>query len=173
MSKRQRSYIGGRLCAEACCRALGVDSPDIASDSLGRPQWPPGLVGSITHSEQLAVAAVASNTKLAGLGIDSETMTSNRDVLAAIQDIVLIDEEHQLVREGRDLILLFSLKEACFKALNPLCDISMDFRGIHVISLDRGEGSARVGVPSIGFEGTGLFTFDDASGHVHSYVAVP
>ena len=72
--KRQVEFLAGRHCAR---EALRVCAPELAEMPIGsgshrEPIWPPGIVGSITHTAQFASVAVASRSHARAIGIDCE-----------------------------------------------------------------------------------------------------
>ena len=72
--KRRMQFRAGRYCAT---KAMGALGPSYAGRSAARaangaPLWPEGLVGSITHTDDFASAAVALSADAAALGIDTE-----------------------------------------------------------------------------------------------------
>src|SRR5260370_12550496 len=57
--KRQREFLAGRWCAEEALQCLGAGSTHVAMAEDRTPIWPDGVVGSITHTDDFAAAAVA------------------------------------------------------------------------------------------------------------------
>jgi 4'-phosphopantetheinyl transferase EntD len=47
--KRRREFTAGRECARAALAGLGLAAVPILRGYRGAPQWPDGVVGSITH----------------------------------------------------------------------------------------------------------------------------
>src|SRR5260370_12098794 len=70
--KRQREFLAGRWCAEEALQCLGAGSTHVAMAEDRTPIWPDGVVGSITHTDDFAAAAVAWAADIAWVGIDSE-----------------------------------------------------------------------------------------------------
>ena len=56
---RQWEFTAGRLCAVQAIRGLGGSETEIPVGERGEPIWPKGFVGSITHTQGYAAAAVA------------------------------------------------------------------------------------------------------------------
>jgi len=83
------------------------------------PTFPPGTVGSVSHSGEIAVAIAGFAARFRSLGIDLEL----RPLPAAAARLVLSCGEMDWLREGkRTCAEAFSAKEAAFKALDPLLD---------------------------------------------------
>jgi 4'-phosphopantetheinyl transferase EntD len=83
----------------------------------GRARWPVGWTGSISHDDEIAVAAVASVESHTAVGIDIE-----RDGALAVRDaeLVLIKDELAAARRrpapDSAVTLVWSAKESAFKA---------------------------------------------------------
>lgn len=96
----------------------------------GAPIWPPGIVGSLAHDSDVAVAAVALQREFAGIGIDIEPA----EALPAgvVKTIATPWEQLSLnayVYGGR---LLFVAKEAVFKAVADLDQTFLDHHDVEV-----------------------------------------
>src|SRR5262245_429638 len=70
VAKRRREVAFGRDCARRALAQLGAQPVTIPRGEGGAPVWPPGIVGSITHCDEVAAAAVARGETVRGLGID-------------------------------------------------------------------------------------------------------
>jgi 4'-phosphopantetheinyl transferase EntD len=49
--KRQREYATVRLCARRAMSELGVEPVPLLAGRRGAPQWPSGVIGSLTHCD--------------------------------------------------------------------------------------------------------------------------
>jgi len=108
---RQREFAIGRT---ALRRALGEDVA-IFPDDRGAPQLPAGWVGSISHKGSRAAGIVApANTGF--VGIDLELATASK---LPIERRILTPREQEAVR-GREVTLFFAIKEAIYKAIDPI-----------------------------------------------------
>jgi 4'-phosphopantetheinyl transferase EntD len=130
VAKRQREFAAGRQCARQALAALGVPAVPIGVGSHREPLFPSGTIGSITHTVDVAAAAVGrAGGALVGLGVDLEVHQVLEDGLA--RRIVPPDEAAHWtpgVPAGCSPVLLaFSLKEAFFKAFFPWCRRYLDF----------------------------------------------
>jgi enterobactin synthetase component D len=121
---RRVGWVGGRVALRAALAAVGVDAAaPILATPRGAPQLPPGAVGSVSHKSDLAVAlaARAAGASAATLGIDVEMPRSLKQDIA--RHVLTSDERVALPAGGpaRDaqVLLLFSAKEAIYKALDP------------------------------------------------------
>ncbi|MGZ3133657.1 4'-phosphopantetheinyl transferase family protein [Pseudomonas aeruginosa] len=136
--KRRREFLAGRLCAFHSLSEMGVDAefPLPAQDRL--PIWPPGILGSISHCASVAVAMAAPASRFHALGIDVETLI-DADVAQDIWHSVGRESERVCLERNipcraRSLTLLFSAKEALYKALYPLSRQYKDFHAAEIIS---------------------------------------
>lgn len=96
----------------------------------GPPRWPDGLIGSLAHDAEFAVAALSTTIRYRGLGIDIEPAIPLPQGLEAR---VATPEEQQ--RYAPDLLssrLLFVVKEAVYKAVNPIDRVPLGFQDIQV-----------------------------------------
>lgn len=123
-AKRQAEYLAGRLCArQALQRLTGTPSvPAVGKDRA--PQWPAGVVGSITHGAGWAAALVGQADTWRGLGLDTELLlpTGRAERLA---EQILTPAELECLPDTPEAqawltSLTFSFKESLFKALYPL-----------------------------------------------------
>lgn len=72
---RRAEFRTGRALARRALRAAGVRPQAILTGPRGAPQWPTGLVGSITHCAGYCAAVLARTDRLAGIGVDAERRT--------------------------------------------------------------------------------------------------
>ena len=131
VAKRRREFAAGRACARRALVALGVPAVALPPDPQRVPRWPPGVIGSITHTRDYAAAVVAWQQPGAAVGLDAERALSPRstDVLPRIarpRELTLLDA---LAPEARALrgALLFSAKEAAYKCQFPATRELLDF----------------------------------------------
>jgi enterobactin synthetase component D len=124
VTKRQTEYLAGRLCArEALQRLHGI--PAIPSSGADRaPQWPTGILGSITHGSGWAAAVVGKTSDWRGLGLDVERIMPASRAERLVGEILTPAEQVRLNQiplelHARHISLTFSCKESLFKALYP------------------------------------------------------
>ena len=124
VEKRRREFITARRCAREALARLGHAPVPIHAGPKREPLWTAGVVGSITHTKGFRAAAVAPQSVLASLGIDTE---ENALLPAGVEDTVTVPRESEMlaaltrsfpgIHWGR---LLFSAKESVYKAWYPL-----------------------------------------------------
>jgi len=163
--KRQREFATGRACARQALAQLGLPPAPLERGPRGEPQWPAGVVGSITHCAGYRAAAVAHAAQAAAMGIDAEP---NEPLPEGVLEVITVAAERpelaalSLVRPdvswGR---LLFSAKESVYKAWYPLAQRWLDFAEAEVgIDPDGGTFHARLLVPGPERDGQPLTGFD-------------
>jgi 4'-phosphopantetheinyl transferase EntD len=164
VDKRRREFAAARACARAGLARLGVPPAPILPGLRGAPQWPPGIVGSITHCAGYRASALARAADMLTLGLDAEPDDRLPDgVLNAVSSA---DE-----RAGLDALaaaapgpswdrLLFCAKEAVYKAWFPLTRQWLGFADAAVtIDQERGTFAARLLVEGPVLEGRPLTGF--------------
>jgi len=115
VEKRRLEFARGRQCARAALRRLGFADSPLLSGSQREPLWPTGVVGSITHTHGLCVAAVGRQSSYAGVGIDVEPAAPLQRPVA---ERVATEAEMSALRSLPPLLaarLIFSAKEAFYK----------------------------------------------------------
>lgn len=148
VSKRQAEFLAGRLCAREALRGLTGTAfvPPVGEDRA--PQWPTGIVGSITHGAGWAGVVVGSSQQWSGLGLDIERILApeRADRLAAE---ILTPRELEIyfpLNESERAALVtrtFSLKESLFKALYPLVKQRFYFQDAELLDVTH-QGAARL-----------------------------
>ena len=140
--ERRRASGAARIIARELLAQLGF-SPLTAlpKSQSGAPTWPNGIVGSLAHDPLTAIAAIGKRSDVAALGIDIEPKE------AVPFELDLIASARERRRIGCDPImgrLLFTAKEAVYKALNPLDNVFLEFSDIE-INFDNRVASVRGG----------------------------
>ncbi len=125
VASRRAEYSSGRLCAHLACEKLGAPVPSLLSDAERRPLWPASLIGAISHTDRLAAALVAPASRYAGLGIDIEGLGR---VSADLVPRLLTPQERSI--NGLDPAIVFSAKEAVYKAINPIAGVFIGFQEV-------------------------------------------
>ena len=146
---RINEFLAGRYCAVLACEKLGVNLGRLDQGDKRNPLWPKGVVGSISHTKDLAVAVVASESQVKAIGVDVENIVDHKKI-AALESLVLLPEEltylGQFPTEKRLelLTLVFSIKEAFYKALFPLVQTYFGFHEAKVVEIDLVKGLIRL-----------------------------
>ncbi len=136
VQKRRLEFTTVRHCARTALGRLGVPAVPILPGERGAPQWPAGIVGSMTHCAGYRAAVVGRGTDLVTVGVDAEP---HGELPPGVLDAVTLPEEReQLSRLAAERPhvhwdrLLFSAKESVYKAWFPLARKWLDFDEAHV-----------------------------------------
>ena len=134
--KRRHEHATARACARAALGKLRVPPAPIVSGRYGAPQWPAGVVGSITHCPGYRAAAVAWKREVTTIGIDAEP---HRALPEGLLELVATqaDLAHlAAMAAGQPDVswdrLLFCAKEAVYKAWFPLAGRRLDFTDVSI-----------------------------------------
>ncbi|MFJ8043914.1 4'-phosphopantetheinyl transferase [Kitasatospora sp. NPDC096147] len=149
---RQAEYATVRACARRAMERLGLPAAPVPVGEHGEPLWPAGVVGSMTHCTGYRAAALGLARDVRAIGIDAEPNAALKD---GVLEAVSLPAERVWVRQLTDSHpgvawdrLLFSAKEAVYKAWFPLTRRRLDFDQA-LITVDRARGTfeARLLVP--------------------------
>ena len=127
----RRASGAARIAAKGLLAELGappgVELPRSASRA---PRWPPGFVGSLAHDRDFAVAAVAPAASILGVGIDVEPPLPLPEDL--LDMIATPSERAELKGDLVSARLLFCMKEAVYKATNPIDGVFLEHHDVEV-----------------------------------------
>jgi 4'-phosphopantetheinyl transferase EntD len=135
---RRRASGAARIVARDLLKQLGADATAPLPRSLsGAPEWPAGIIGSLAHDGDFAVAAAARRGPLAGLGIDVEPAEPLPADLVGL--VLSAAEQREANGDAVRQRLVFVAKEAVYKAIHPLDGTPLEYADIEVVL---GEGTA-------------------------------
>ena len=152
---RKIEYIVGRLCALKAIENLSHQASPlhflqfllkalhlIGSQSQGCPNWPKGIVGSITHDGDLVTAIVARETDVLGIGIDM-TSLNYRKLWSKVKPKIITGDD--LASNGQvdlsQVAIVFSAKESIFKCFYPLTKRIFGFEDAAISAIDDSRGT--------------------------------
>ena len=175
---RRREFAAGRIVARALLAQADAAIEALLSDGDRVPMWPRSVVGSITHCRSLCAVAVASRTVSAGIGIDVEPA---RPLDVGLHAMILRDAERGRIDalpadlQPLGAILVFSIKEAVYKAIYPERRQFLDFQQVEIVFEGEDGFSAEVLVPEATFPGLPRISgrYRVADGHIASAVVLP
>ncbi|TOY94063.1 4'-phosphopantetheinyl transferase family protein [Vibrio fluvialis] len=147
VAKRQAEFIAGRVAACDALQAVGATPQMLAVGKHRAPRWPQGVVGSISHNENLALAVaqrVDSDVDALLLGVDVESRIDERS-LPAIQSTIATAQEAAILARvslnaAQRVTTLFSAKESLFKALYPRVGQYLEFHESRLLTWDEANG---------------------------------
>jgi 4'-phosphopantetheinyl transferase EntD len=140
VENRRREFAAGRNCARLALGKLGIPPTAIGTGIFREPLFPLGVAGSITHTREYCAAAVTWTGAALTIGIDAEL---NRPLDRSVANLILSQDERRMAPAFGNACnldaLIFSIKEAFFKAFFPLCRQYLDFADAVVVlsSTDR------------------------------------
>ena len=138
---RQREFAAGRTCARALLARLGLAPVALPPGHDRRPQWPPGVLGSIAHDKHLCAVVVARAQRFASLGIDIEPAEPlERELWSTLflaRELEALDRLPPAQR-GRTARLFFSAKECVYKCVHPLLGTGFGFHDVEIELLPHG-----------------------------------
>lgn len=134
--KRKYEFVAGRICAKKVLTELGHSDFILKSGDKRQPIWPKGIVGSITHNKYFAICVASKQLRC--LGVDIEEIIDN-ERLEKLQSQFVSKEEEVLNITPEIGTLIFSTKEALFKALFPIVQEFFGFMDAQVVEITKNE----------------------------------
>lgn len=162
VEKRRREFTTARVCARAALAQLGLPPVPILPGLHGAPQWPAGVVGSITHCAGYRASAVARTEDMLALGVDAEPNDALPD---GVLDLIALPEERARLNV-RDVVtsavcwdrLMFCAKEAVYKTWFPLTGRWLGYEEAAITIDPLGTFAARLLVPGVAAHDGGRLT---------------
>ncbi len=178
VESRRLEFAAGRELARTLLHRAGASTEALLRDKDRVPTWPQAVVGSITHCRSLCAVALAPRAGSAGIGIDVEPA---RSLDAGLDAHILRPAERgridALPSALRPLggILVFSIKEAVYKAIYPERRVFLDFQQVEIEFAGEDGFVAEVLVPGASLPGHTRIhgRYRVADGHVASAVVLP
>lgn len=138
---RRNTFSSGRSCARAVMQSAGLPACALPRHDDGSVQWPGGLLGSISHTNDWAVAAVAvsSMCEAQSIGIDLERIKSlDEGVLKLIATPAEREELRAASSPTWHSTALFSLKESLYKCLARDFGQFIEFHDVEITEIASG-----------------------------------
>ena len=129
-SARRREFHDGRALATELIAEMGFPARDILVGAAGEPIWPPGVIGSISHTSEALAVAVAVDSAYASIGLDIEFERAvDMDLWPSICSTRELAWLHGLDEPTARIqsTLLFSAKESGYKCQFPLTRQFLEF----------------------------------------------
>ncbi|MEU3716837.1 4'-phosphopantetheinyl transferase family protein [Streptomyces californicus] len=132
VAKRRNDFATARACARRAMAGLGLPPVAVLHGHRGKPLWPEGIVGSLTHCHGYRAAALAREQDVLSLGIDAEP---HAPLPEGVRELVTLPAERERIgpqaEEGSGALhwdrVLFSAKESVFKTWYPVTGVELDF----------------------------------------------
>jgi 4'-phosphopantetheinyl transferase EntD len=152
VESRRREFSTGRRLARRLLADRGIAPGPILRDDDRLPIWPIPITGSISHSREFAVVAICEAAACFGVGVDVEPDEPvkpgiERHVCTAAERHWLDGFDLDEAERGRRVKLVFSAKEAVYKAFYPRVRVFWGFHDV-TLELDEAGGRFRAALPA-------------------------
>jgi 4'-phosphopantetheinyl transferase EntD len=174
VDKRRREFATARRLARLGLSRMGRAHAEILHAPDRSPLWPQGMTGSISHCDTRAVVALAAQGEAGTVGIDVEHRDGlRRDLWKSVflpAETARLEAQFDEAERARMALVLFSAKEALYKAQHPWSRKYMGFHDLEVVlgAPDAGTFSCtfqvEVGPFGRGAEGVGRYRLDAFDG---------
>ena len=114
-------------CLTALLATVGLPAVEPPRLSSGSRSWPQGYTGSVSKRRTNVVAAIAPTDRMRSIGIDIERQDGKGFPML---DGLDSREQPYVLPENDGQLVVFSVKEAVFKALHPILKARPDFTDI-------------------------------------------
>ncbi len=154
---RRASFLAGRRALRAALQTIAPDRAigPLLHTSRGAPALPPGLRGSISHKRRRAIA-IASLDADAHFGVDLEERPRDADLSRpSIARRVLTEAERAVIESLDPLahreatLIRFALKEAVYKAIDPLVQRYVQFLEVELHAVVDGRAQVALRLPEL------------------------
>ncbi len=142
VDQRCAEFLAGRYVAAQALKALSANTDretHVGVGELRSPIWPNGVVGSISHSREFAVAFVGSTTTCLGAGVDVEAIMPETTCEEVHDELMNADEiglaTSVNIPYATWVTAVFAAKEAFFKAAFPSVKRYFGFDAVSVLSI--------------------------------------
>jgi len=133
--QRREEFAAGRTAVRMAAMEDGSEPFAVPIGIDRAPIWPKGIIGSITHSSDVCLAAISRSERFAAIGIDVEPYATLPPDIAA----EVVHEGDGLELESgnapltqHDVVGVFSAKEAAYKCQFPLTGSMLGFDALSI-----------------------------------------
>lgn len=139
--RRRNTFSSGRSCARAVMQQAGLPACALPRHDDGSVQWPEGLLGSLSHTNDWAVAAVAVSAMCEArcIGIDLERI---KPLDEGVINLIATSAERKELSATHSptwhSIALFSIKESIYKCLARDFGRFIEFQDVEITDLAGG-----------------------------------
>ena len=140
VDSRRFEFSSARVLAHKVLQQLGHDHGPLLALQDRSPNWPQGVLGSLSHSRTQCAALIAEQQPhLLGLGVDVEDIRPLKpNLFAEILTTAEMETMAKAVPEALHAIhalTIFGIKEAVYKAMLPLGNQGLGFHAMEVDAL--------------------------------------
>lgn len=138
VAKRKSEFLAGRLCAKKCLSQYDLSS-QVFIGTHREPVWPDGVLGAISHTNNIAGALITKCQDYNGVGLDIENVMSNETVHSISSQIMSKEELRYCnscnANKNTIFTLIFSAKESFFKAAFSQVQKYFDFHAVKILHI--------------------------------------
>ena len=149
---RKAEFAAGRAAVRCALAGLGLPAIAVPMADNRAPVWPPGLAGSITHADGIALAVLAPSRTCQALGLDAEP---DEPLPADLIPTIARPEERRWIAAqsdpGRAARMVFAAKEAAYKCQFPVSRSVIGFEALRISFTPGGVVEASFAVPVLPF----------------------
>ena len=125
----RRASGAARIVARQLLTQLALPAAAVLRNVSGAPVWPQGVIGSLAHDDQIAVAIIGKTGGFSRVGIDIEPV---EPLAQDAVDVVMTASEQRNISDAIERKLLFCAKEAVYKASHPADGEFLEYHDIEV-----------------------------------------
>jgi|GEM_PF-1073326 len=152
---RRETFLAGRLALRSASRATipSLELPALLTDHRGAPQLPIGVLGSISHKRTRAVAAAIAGTRgHVGIDLEGRARVADLDRPSIAKRILTVRELDDIraldpLAHREATLLRFALKEAIYKAIDPIVQRYVGFTEVELDVHDDGQVEVKLLLP--------------------------
>ena len=117
-------------CLTDLVASLGLPAVEPARSASGARAWPPGYTGSVSRKGTIVAAAIAGADRARSIGIDVERLEAKP--IPNLRGLDAGEQPWSSMPETEGRVVLFSVKEAVWKALHPILGRPLGFDDVAV-----------------------------------------
>lgn len=140
VAKRKSEFLAGRYLASLALESMGKAHCNIPIGENRSPLWPAGVIGSISHSRNIAQCILSNDQYYQYLGLDIEHWIIETDANDISDSIVTNASEYLLIIPAlpfnKAITLIFSAKESLFKAIYKEVGRYFEFSAAKISAFD-------------------------------------
>lgn len=140
LNKRRREYLAGRICIQKAFPQVGCSpNKQVHNTSDRAPVWPKNYTGSVSHTLNVAAACVARTRTYRSIGLDLEVVMDEKQARELSSQIIFGGDLEYIdaMPLGQFVTLVFSAKEAIFKAIYKEVGYIFGFEDVELVALDK------------------------------------
>lgn len=144
--RRKAEFGTARVLVRSALQERGFPAQPFLPREDRSPRWPDGVIGSISHTDNLCGVVISTSKQLLSIGFDIEADRSEKEGLKHL--VLTPRESSELSTDGSNNVewmigLIFSIKEAIYKCQFPITGQFVNFIDVGV-AIDQDSSSYRV-----------------------------